>query len=214
MKINVAIIEDDVGVRECLQTFINRSGNCSCQSTFASGEDALEKLPNTLPHVALVDIGLPGMSGIELISRLKLMEPSIKLVMLTVYEDDDKIFSALQAGADGYLLKRSKSEDILQAILDVKNNGAPMTGIIARKVIQHFRKESQTNNNVLNALSKREGQILELLAKGDLYKEIAAKLEISYETVHTHIRRIYEKLHVSSRGQAVSKYLGANELHS
>ncbi|MDC0325233.1 response regulator transcription factor [bacterium] len=210
MQIEVAIIEDDDGVRTCLQSFINRSPDCCCRLAAASGEEGVPRLTNQLPDVLLLDIGLPGMDGIQVIRHLKALNSPIKIIMLTVYKDDDKIFSALKAGADGYLLKRSTSAEILQAIQEVSNNGAPMTGIIARKVITHFRHDRKRTDCKLDLLSNRESEILELLAKGDLYKEIAAKLSISYETVHTHIRRIYEKLHVHSRTQAVSKYLGGD----
>ena len=208
MLIDVAIIEDDDGVRECLQALLDGSSECRCQQTFRSGEGAIPRLLTDPVQVVLVDIGLPGISGIELIRRLKRKVPAMKSVMLTVYEDDEKIFSALEAGADGYILKRSSPEEILHAVKEVYSGGAPMTGIIARKVIQHFRVAPAGGaDHDLNSLSDREAEILNLLAKGDLYKEIASKLGISYETVHSHIRRIYEKLHVRSRAQAVSKLM-------
>jgi len=208
MLIDVAIIEDDEGVRECLQALIDGSSECRCRQTFRSGEGAIPRLLVDPVQVVLVDIGLPGISGIEVIRRLKRKLPAMKSVMLTVYEDDEKIFSALEAGADGYILKRSSPDEILQAVKEVHSGGAPMTGIIARKVIQHFRVTPLgAAADELNSLSDREGEILNLLAKGDLYKEIASKLGISYETVHSHIRRIYEKLHVRSRAQAVSKLI-------
>ena len=206
--IDVAIIEDDDGVRECLQALLDGSAECRCLQIFRSGEGAIPRLLVDPVQVVLVDIGLPGISGIEVIRRLKRKLPAMKSVMLTVYEDDEKIFSALEAGADGYILKRSSADEILQAVKEVHAGGAPMTGIIARKVIQHFRGAPvDTADDDLNSLSDREGEILNLLAKGDLYKEIASKLGISYETVHSHIRRIYEKLHVRSRAQAVSKLM-------
>ena len=208
MRIDVAIIEDDDAVRECLQTLLERSTECRCRRVFQSGEAAIPELLDEPVQVVLVDIGLPGISGIHVIRKLKRKNPAMKSVMLTVYEDDEKIFSALEAGADGYILKRSSPEEILRAVKEVHLGGAPMTGIIARKVIQHFRQTPAELASVgLSSLSNREGEILELLAKGDLYKEIAAKLGISYETVHSHIRRIYEKLHVRSRAQAVSKLI-------
>ncbi|HIG30276.1 MAG TPA: response regulator transcription factor [Verrucomicrobiales bacterium] len=207
MRIETAIIEDDDSVRECVQLFIEESQQCQCNQAYSNAEEALEGLAKNSVDVALVDIGLPGIDGIQFIRRLKAKASSIRIVMLTVFQDDQRIFSALEAGAEGYLLKRSSPDEILQAICDVYGGGVPMTGIIARKVIQHFRPNRTSGGTDLEALSKRESEILDLLAKGDLYKEIAEKLGIGYETIHTHIPRIYEKLQVKSRTQAVAKFL-------
>lgn len=208
MRIEVAILEDDNEVRACLETFVAASTTCVCRRSFDTGELAVRELSKSPVDVVLVDLQLPGINGTQVIRKLKRSAPSMKSVILTVYEDDERIFDALAAGADGYILKRSSPDDIINAIVEVQRGGAPMSGIIARKVIQHFRStDTAKPNSDLETLSDRENEVLALLARGDLYREIATKLGISYETVHTHIRRIYEKLHVRSRTQAVSKFM-------
>ncbi len=203
--IPVAIVEDDDGVRAKLVQAINRFKVCRCVGDYANAEQALERLPAANPRVVLVDIHLPGLSGIECVRRLKAAHPEIEFIMLTVYEDADTVFSALAAGASGYLLKQATREELLEAIQQVHAGGSPMTSHIARKVVQSFRQPPPPGAD-LPGLSPREQQVLELLAKGYIYKEIASALNISYATVHNHIRKIYEKLQVRSRTQAVAKY--------
>ncbi|NGO37874.1 response regulator transcription factor [Limisphaera ngatamarikiensis] len=205
--IPVAIVEDDDGVRAKLVQAINRFKVCRCVGDYATAEQALEQLPLVKPRVVLMDIHLPGLSGIECVRRLKPAHPDIEFIMLTVYEDTDTVFSALAAGASGYLLKQATREELLEAIQQVHDGGSPMTSHIARKVVQSFRQPTPPGAD-LPGLTTREQQVLELLAKGYIYKEIAAMLNISYATVHNHIRHIYNKLQVRSRTQAVAKYLG------
>ena len=175
-------------------------------STFGSAEEALEQLPHQKPDVVLMDINLPKMSGIECVSLLKQQCPEVQVLMLTVYEKPDAVFQALRAGASGYLVKRSVSKNLAAAIQDVLNGGSPMSSHIARKVVQYFHQLGPASDDLVK-LSTREREILELLANGDLYKEIAEKLAISITTVRTHIQHIYEKLHVRTRTEAVAKYL-------
>jgi DNA-binding NarL/FixJ family response regulator len=206
MPIRVAIVDDDDGVRTKLGHAVARFNGCVSVGQFASGEDALARLPASSPDVVLMDINLPGMNGIECVHRLKLAHPAIEFIMLTVYEDTESVFNALAAGASGYLLKLATRQELLEAIQRVHAGGSPMTSHIARKVVQSFRHPAPLETETTK-LSPREQQVLEYLAKGFLYKEISAALEISYDTVHNHIRHIYEKLHVRSRTQAVTKYL-------
>jgi DNA-binding NarL/FixJ family response regulator len=173
---------------------------------FPTAEDALKTLPQLKPDVVLMDINLPGMNGVECVRELKRILPDTQIVMLTVYEDTDNIFNALAAGATGYLLKRSTKKEILESIQEVYNGGSPMTAHIARKVVQSFQRPTQQTPEV-DDLSPREKEVLEYLANGYIYKEIADKLGISYETVKTYIRRIYEKLHVRTRTEAVARFL-------
>jgi len=156
--------------------------------------------------VVLMDINLPGMNGVECVRQLKKIAPEIQVMMLTVYEDTENIFDALAAGASGYMLKRTAGKELLEAIAEVKRGGSPMTTHIARKVVQSFQRSAATEAQT-ESLSEREQQVLDLLSQGLMYKEIADKLNISYETVHTYIRRIYEKLQVRTRTEAVAKFL-------
>jgi DNA-binding NarL/FixJ family response regulator len=209
MDISVSIVEDNDKLRETLARALNRAKGFSCVSQHANAEDALKALPQERPDVVLMDINLPGMNGVECVRQLKHVAPDIQVVMLTVYEDTDNIFKALKAGATGYLLKRTTQAELLEAIQEVHRGGSPMTTLIARKVVQTLQQTpapSQPNE----ALSPREQEVLDCLAKGFLYKEIAEKLGISYETVHTYIRRIYEKLQVRTRTEAVAKFLRGN----
>jgi len=206
MAITVSIVEDDARVRESLAGLISRAPGFQCVSHYATGEEALAEIPGKKPEVVLMDINLPGISGIECVRRLKAIEPSCQVVMLTVYENTEQIFKALAYGASGYLLKATAPEELLSAIQDVHRGGSPMTSHIARKVVQSFQ-QSALSSRATDNLSPREQEVLELLAKGFLYKEIADQLHISFETVHTYIRRIYEKLQVRSRTEAVAKYL-------
>jgi len=205
MAIKVAIVDDDARVRTNLARAVDRSGEFQCVGQFASAEDAIERLPASEPQVVLMDINMPGLNGIECVQRLKAERPEIEFIMLTVYEDTESVFNALAAGASGYLLKQAAREELFDAIKQVHTGGSPMTSHIARKVVQAFRQPAPSDEDT-SKLSLREQQVLELLAKGYLYKEIAESLGISYDTVHNHIRHVYDKLHVRSRSQAVAKY--------
>jgi DNA-binding NarL/FixJ family response regulator len=201
----VAIVEDDATVRGMLADWITRAPGFRCAGAHGSGEIALTTLPVEKPTVVLMDINLPGISGIECVRRLKPALPDTQFVMLTVYEDADHIYNALAAGASGYLLKRTPREELLAALKDVHSGGSPMSSNIARKVVQSFRRLGASASEA-EELSPREREVLDLLARGYLYKEIAEALQISMTTVNTYIRRIYEKLHVRSRSQAVAKF--------
>ena len=203
--IAVSIVEDDAPARNILADWLHRAAGFRCAGRYGSGEAALAALPAEKPAVVLMDINLPGMSGIECVRRLKPLLPKTQFVMLTVYEDADHIFNALAAGASGYLLKRVSRGELLAAVQDVHVGGSPMSSNIARKVVQSFQGPSLPASEAVD-LSPREREVLELLARGYLYKEIADSLQISVPTVNTYIRRIYEKLHVRSRSQAVAKF--------
>jgi DNA-binding NarL/FixJ family response regulator len=205
VSIAVSIIEDDAPARVILADWIRRTQGFRCTGVHGSSESALATLPAEKPTVVLMDINLPGMNGIECVRRLKPLLPDTQFVMLTVYEDAEHIFNALAAGASGYLLKRMPRAELLAALKDVDAGGSPMTSNIARKVVQSFRRLG-TQSSDAEDLSPREREVLELLARGYLYKEIAESLQISVPTVNTYIRRIYEKLHVRSRSQAVAKF--------
>lgn len=205
--ITVSVVEDDVKLRSSLARLIDSTRGFTCVSTHPSAENALKELPISKPQVVLMDINLPGMNGVECVRQLKVLMPEAEILMLTIYENTNIIFSALSAGASGYLLKRSAPEKIIEAIQDVRVGGSPMTGHIARKVVASFRKITQPQHDY-EKLSVREQQVLDWLAKGRTYQEIAEALNISYTTVNTHIRHIYEKLHVRSRTQAVAMHLG------
>jgi DNA-binding NarL/FixJ family response regulator len=206
VSIAVAIIEDDAPAREILANWIRRAEGFRLASEHGTAESALECLPAQNPAVVLMDINLPGLNGIECVRRLKPLLPETQFVMLTVYEDADHIFNALAAGATGYLLKQTPRSELLAALKQVHGGGSPMTSNIARKIVQSFQQKSPPQATEDAELSPRESEVLELLARGYLYKEIADSLGISLPTVNTYIRRIYEKLHVRSRSQAVAKY--------
>jgi len=205
----VSIVEDNDQLRATLARLLNRAEGFQCLGQYPDAETALAALPAARPDVVLVDINLPGMNGVEFVRRLKQAAPEILAVMLTAYEDTDNIFNALAAGAAGYLLKRAPRSELLEAIREVRRGGSPMTTHIARKVVQSFQKTSPAPQagGGGDTLSAREQEVLDLLSQGFLYKEIADKLGISYETVHTYIRRIYEKLQVRTRTEAVAKFL-------
>lgn len=203
-KINVVIVEDVPEVREGLAQIIRDSGVLACIKTFSNAEDAVIEIPIILPHVVLMDINLPGMCGIKAVARLKERCPETQFVMLTIYDDDENVFRALQAGATGYLLKKAKPKDIVNAIRDVYNGGSPMSSQIARRVVQSFQISPKAMNEY-NTLSGREKEVLQFLAKGYRYKEIAGRLFICIDTVRTHIRNIYKKLQVGSRTDALNK---------
>jgi len=202
----VSIVEDNDQLRATLARLLNRAEGFRCVSHYPDAESALAALPAERPEVVLVDINLPGMNGVEFVRRLKQAAPEILAVMLTAYEDTENIFNALAAGAAGYLLKRAPRGELLEAIREVRRGGSPMTTHIARKVVQSFQKAGPSPQPTEN-LSAREQEVLDCLSHGFLYKEIAEKLGISYETVHTYIRRIYEKLQVRTRTEAVAKFL-------
>jgi len=206
MPITVSIVEDNDKLRGTLARLLDRSEGFRCLSQYANAEDALKDLPQARPNVVLMDINLPGMNGVECVRQLKPLLPETQVIMLTVYVVWVLFFNALAAGAGGYLLKRTSSKELLEAIQAVQSGGSPMTMHIARKVVQSFQKTTAANQSTEH-LSEREQQVLDLLSQGLIYKEIAEKLGISYETVHTYIRRIYEKLQVRTRTEAVTKFL-------
>jgi len=208
MSIAVSIVEDDPGVRSSLVKLINSSPGYRCVSQHSSAESALAEIPKLKPDVTLMDINLPGLNGVECVRRLKPILPRTQVIMLTVYQNTDHIFKALAAGATGYMLKQTPPAELLAAINDVHAGGSPMNSHIARKIVQSFQETPPSPNDHSEALSPREAEVLDLLAKGFLYKEIADQMKISYATVHTHIRHVYEKLHVRSRTEAVAKHLG------
>lgn len=205
-SIRVSIVEDDARVRVSFSRLVDQAPGFCCVSQHSCAEDALEALPAVRPHVVLMDINLPGISGVECIHALKTRLPDAQVVMLTVYEDTDLIFGALSAGATGYLLKRTPPDELLRGIRDVHRGGSPMTSHIARKVVQ-FLRQAPPEGPAEETLSPREREVLDYLSRGYLYKEIAAELTLSYDTVHTYVRRIYEKLQVHSRTEAVAKHL-------
>ena len=204
--IAVAIVEDIKEIREGLRILIDNSHDFSCKEVYGSAEEAMEVLPQSLPDVVLMDIHLPGINGIECIRKLKQECPSTQFIMSTVYEDDDNIFESLKAGACGYLLKKTEPVKILDAIREVHNGGSPMSTQIARKVIASFQAKNGIDET--DVLTPKEKEILKALSKGLRYKEIAFEMHISIETVRSHVRRIYEKLHVQSRTEALNKVRG------
>ena len=206
MAITVSIVEDNDELRGTLARVLSRAEGFRSLSQYASAEEALKALPQENPDVVLMDINLPEMNGVECVRQLRQVAPQIQVIMLTVYEDTEHIFDALAAGATGYLLKRTPRSELLEAIREVHQGGSPMTAHIARKVVQSFTKPAAAIQPTEN-LSPREQEVLDCLSKGFLYKEIAEKLGISYETVHTYIRRIYEKLQVRTRTEAVARFL-------
>jgi len=213
MSIAVAIVEDNHDIRLALEQIIESSEEYTLAVSCISGEEAVVKLPIFQPKVVLMDIGLGGISGIEVVRQLKTSNPEILFMMCTIYDDDVKIFEALSAGASGYVLKKTPPQKLLEAIKELVEGGAPMSSQIASKVVAAFQtKPGNTSpgavESVLDVLSKREKEILEMLATGLLYKEIADKLSISSETVRKHVYHVYEKLHVGNRIEAVNKFYG------
>jgi DNA-binding NarL/FixJ family response regulator len=207
MNISVSIVEDDAQVRASLARLIDGSPGYRCVSQHPSAENALQEIPKIKPDVTLMDINLPGINGVECVRRLKPLLPPMQIIMLTVYQNTENIFNALAAGATGYLLKQTPPAELLAAIQNVHAGGSPMSSHIARKIVQSFQQQPSASP-AEQSLSPREVQVLDLLAKGFLYKEIADTMQVTYATVHTHIRHIYEKLHVRSRTEAVAKHLG------
>lgn len=204
--VKVVIVEDESWMRENLASEINRDPRLRCVNTYRTAENALEGIPMDRPDVVIMDINLPGMSGVECVRRLKSLLPAVQYLMLTVYEERKDIFNSLLAGASGYLLKRTSSAELLDAIQQVRFGGSPMSGSIARKVVAYFNEIGEGNSET-TALSAREQQVLDLLAKGAAYKNIADQLSVSIDTVRMNVKHIYAKLHVHSRGEAAAKYL-------
>ena len=210
MKTPIAIVEDNNDIRLALEQIIDSSESYCLAGSCISGEEALIKLPFLNPKVVLMDIGLGGISGIEVVRELKNSHPEILFMMCTIYEEDEKIFEALSAGASGYILKKTSPAKLLDGIKELLEGGAPMSSQIAWKVVAAFQKKPLASSTFsdLDILSRREKEILEMLSTGLLYKEIAEKLSISAETVRKHVYHVYEKLHVSNRIEAVNKFFG------
>jgi DNA-binding NarL/FixJ family response regulator len=208
MTTRVSLIEDDARLRGLFADWLREAPGIRLVSQFGDAETALASLPQQPPDVVLVDINLPGMDGVECVRRLKPAMPKTQFMMVTVYEDAKRIVDALAAGATGYLLKRAKREELLKAIIEVRSGGSPMTGSIARKLVQSFQQTPAAPASDISQLAPREQQVLDLIVQGHVTKEIAGQLQVSIPTIKTYIRRIYEKLHARSRGEAVAKYLG------
>lgn len=206
--IRIALVEDQETVRANWTRRINSLPEFNCVCSCNSAEEALTVIPLNSPDVVLMDIFLPGMSGIECVARLKAKLPDVQIVILTAMDNQELLFMALEAGADGYLLKRMKSSDLRRALLDVLNGGVPMTSQIARLLIASFRKHPPSKDESLN-LSPREGQILQLVSEGHSNKLIADKLDMSFDTVRTHLKRVFKKLHVKSRTEAAMRYINS-----
>lgn len=204
--ITVSIVDDEPDLREHIAGYLAAAGNIRCKSAYASAEEALQHLPLDKPDVILMDINLGGMDGIECVRQLTGLMPTAQVLMLTVFEDTDKIFRALQAGASGYLLKRMSPKKLLDAIEEVRDGGSPMSASIARKVVQSFKAAPAQGDEAVD-LSQRERDVLNGLAEGLAYKQIADQLGVSIHTVRNYIRRIYEKLHVQTRTEAVAKFM-------
>jgi DNA-binding NarL/FixJ family response regulator len=209
MSISLAIVEDLTEVREGLHQFLSLNPEFKVLDTFKTAEEALYDIPRLKPDIVIMDINLPGMNGIECIRQVKDKSPNTQFMMFTVYENDEKVFEALKAGASGYLLKNTGLVQLIEALKELYAGGSPMSANIARKLVTVFR-EKETAGQSLEVLSKRENEILQLLAKGLLYKEIAEQLLISNNTVKQHIHKIYEKLHVQNRTEAINKAFGKN----
>ncbi len=208
MSISIAIVEDLDVVRNGLKDFISLSTDFLVVGSYKSGEEALQKLPEIRPDIVIMDINLPGMNGIECIRQVKDKSPGTQFMMFTVYENDDKVFEALKAGASGYLLKNTGLLHIAESVKELHEGGSPMSANIARKMVNLVRGDSDKKTPFLDLLSPREKEILQLLAKGLLYKEIAEQLNITTGTVRIHIHKIYEKLHVQNRTEAINKAVG------
>jgi DNA-binding NarL/FixJ family response regulator len=202
----IAIVEDQAGVADSLKKLIHRSRGLQVVGTYPNGEAALAEIPRQRPDLVLMDIGLPGMSGIECVRSLKAMLPALPIVMLTVYDEGEYLFNSLKAGASGYLLKRATGEKLVEAITEARLGGVPLTRQMAGKMAQYFQQLGATSC-AMETLTKRERETLALLAEGFRYKEIADRLGIAIETVREYVRNVYRKLHVSSRTEAVVKYL-------
>lgn len=216
-KISVCIVEDVTDIRQALEQIIDLSENCSLAGSFSSGEEAIVKIPLVKPNVVLMDIGLGSTNGIDIVKELKPQIPEILYMMCTIYEEDEKIFDALRAGANGYILKKSSPGKLLDAIGELVDGGAPMSSQIAMKVVSAFKDlpvqeaiapTARIEAEEIAMLSRREKEILEWLAQGKIYKEIGKELNITVETVRKHVYHVYEKLHVNNRVEAVNKFYG------
>jgi DNA-binding NarL/FixJ family response regulator len=205
MKKSVVIVEDDRGLREQLLKILETASDIKCVGTYGSGEEALPKILEQRPDVVLMDIKLPGMSGIRCVAEIKKIVPEMQIIMVTVYEDSERIFRALKAGANGYLVKSSPPNQLLAAIRDVYKGGAPMSSHIASKVVKHFHLLGPSTKEAEN-ISPREREVLDLLSQGFIYKEIGDKLDIGTETVRTYVKNICQKMHVRGRLEAVAKH--------
>jgi DNA-binding NarL/FixJ family response regulator len=206
MNVTVGIVEDDTVLRKSLARLVGNTKNMQCLAACASGEEALQKLPPLKPQVVLMDLNLPQMPGTECIHKLKELLPTTQIIVLTVYEDSEHIFRALKAGASGYLLKRAEPDEVLEAIRNAREGGAPMSSQVAYQVVRSFHEPAPKGLDT-TALTDREKEILTFLSQGFANKELAEKLQIGVPTVRTHLRHIYEKLHVRSRSEAIVKYL-------
>ncbi|MFL5789406.1 MAG: response regulator [Flavisolibacter sp.] len=204
MSISIAIVEDLDEVREALENFISLSNEFNVLNSFKTAEDAMYELPDLKPDIVIMDINLPGLNGIDCIKEVKHLMPKTQFMMFTVYENDEKVFEALKAGATGYLLKNTGLVQLIEALKELHHGGSPMSANIARKLVNVFHDEEE-NEQLIGTLSHRENEILQLLGKGLLYKEIAGQLSISTATVRQHIHKIYEKLHVQNRTEAINK---------
>lgn len=207
MLTRISIVDDDAGIRTNLTKLIDGSGEFRCISSHSSGKNAVSEIPKINPDVVLMDINLGAMDGIECVARIKADNPNMQFVMLTVYEETEKIFAALEAGATGYLLKRSTTEELFEGIRQVTRGESPMSGPIARKIVQFFQRK-QAAAKLIDQLTPKEYEVLDKMAKGSRYREIAEKMGIGVETVRTHIRSIYHKLQVNTKTEAVLKMLG------
>jgi DNA-binding NarL/FixJ family response regulator len=207
MSVTVAIVEDDEGIREMLTRTVQKANALRFLKSFSNAEDALAELPALAPNVVIMDIQLPGMNGIECTRRIKESVEGAQVLVFTVFGDSDQVFKALEAGASGYLLKRTPRSEMVEAIIAVWEGGAPMSGEVARKVVESFRRPVHAKSPEVEQLTPREEEVLALLAKGHITKEIADQLAISFDTVRFHLKHIYQKLHVRSRSEALIKYL-------
>jgi len=208
----VVVVEDDPFLQNEITSMLERAPDITCLYAVGSGEEALLKIPKNLPDVVLMDIKLPGLSGIDCVKILKKNNPTLEIVIFTIYQDTGNIFEALKAGASGYLIKSTDPNSLYEAVRDVASGGAPMTAHIARMVVRHFRVDSESS--VTKSLTKREEEVLKLLSIGYRYKEIAIHLQISPETVKSHVQHICTKLHVDNRMAAVAKYCSVQQPRS
>ncbi|MCE3297059.1 MAG: two component transcriptional regulator, LuxR family [Crocinitomicaceae bacterium] len=204
-KINICIVEDMPEIRQELENIIRSSAELQLQASFSSAEDALEDIAALQPDIVIMDINLPRMDGISCVKQASALSPQTQFMMFTIFENSDQVFDALAAGASGYLLKNTPGQKMIESIVELYNGGSPMSAQIARKLVTTFQQKDHQVNEDFKLLSKREKEIMELLAKGFLYKEVADKLSITTGTVRQHIHNIYEKLHVQNRTEALNK---------